>query len=952
MECPNDETLTQLVEGGLTPERAAEVGAHTESCSACRHTVIALVRVRSSKGNSAPATPGELDDDLPIPLGSTLGRYQVRRFVGAGAMGLVFEAEDPALKRRVALKVMRSTRSESAQALLQHEAVVMARLSHRNVAAVLDVGRFGQRAWVAMEFIDGLTLRAWLSAERRDAQAVRRVLLEAGRGLQAAHAAGVLHRDFKPDNVLVEKTTGRAVVTDFGLAVVGAPVALAVVGTPAYMPPEARKGEGDARGDQFSFCVTAVEALTGQRPFDQQHVDERVLAQVPASLRGVLRRGLEADPGQRWPSLEPVLTALGPPRRERWVFAASALLAVITVGAIGLNSWRAQHACDDAASGLAGVWSPAEKSKLEQQIRASGLSFSATSASVLIGELDRWAARWTASANEACQATLQKHTQSDTMLDLRRGCLGDRLTELRALLVALEAAPPKEARVEQVQANLPDLDACDDSRALLSLTPPPSSQAQRALVEKLRAELATVSALRVTGEGETARRQFDAILSTALDAGYRPLEADVLVEAGSLALDAEDFEASTARLQEALVAAEAGGHVRAAARGWIVRALVDGVKRGHVAEGHHAASMAAAASERLGRPLQLEADLATNLGTLLADEGKHAEARAQYEAALEKYRQLDASPLVLSQALNAIGAEVRSLGDVEGALEWHRQALELVTARYSAHHPATVPVMINLGNVHLEAGRLATAVEWYEKAQAVLLESYGPDSLELASVRSNLGGTLLRQGKLEQAEPLLREALATVTKRRGEDSSGRLAPLNNLAILLRFAGKLPEAGELLEDALRVSRKVYGETNEQVANALINLGDVQLAKHDYAASVRSYEDAIAITEKTSGPEHPNLADCWGGLAFPLLEQREWARALAATEKAQAIYAKHPGQPYVEAIVHVAHARALYEVTPARRAEARAEAKAARSAMEGVGAQPEELAEVDRWLDQHR
>jgi serine/threonine protein kinase len=161
----------------------------------------------------------------------------VRRFVGAGAMGLVFEGEDPALQRRVALKVMRSTRSEDAQALLQREAVVMAQLSHRNVATVFDVGVFSGRAWVAMEFIEGTTLRAWLSAAPRDVPSVRKVLREAGAGLQAAHAAGVLHRDFKPDNVLVERGTERVVVADFGLSTAGS---RALVGTPAYMAPEVR----------------------------------------------------------------------------------------------------------------------------------------------------------------------------------------------------------------------------------------------------------------------------------------------------------------------------------------------------------------------------------------------------------------------------------------------------------------------------------------------------------------------------------------------------------------------------------------------------------------------------------------------------------------------------------------------------------------------------------------
>lgn len=945
MECPDDETLAQLVDGALAQARAAEVGAHTESCVSCRRVITTLVKLRTFE--SPGAVEGDVDD-APLALGSSLGRYVVRRFVGAGAMGLVFEGEDPALKRRVALKVMRSARSEQPQSLLQREAVVMAKLSHRNVATVLDVGLVAGRAWVAMEFIEGQTLRAWLT-ERRDARSVRRVLREAGAGLLAAHAAGVLHRDFKPDNVLVERGTERVVVTDFGLSDVSA---TARVGTPAYMAPEALTGQVDARADQFSFCVMAVEALTGRRPFDTGVVDERLLAQVPAPLRAPLRRGLELEPSKRWPSLEPVLEALAPPRRERAMFAGALALTAVALGVVGVQVWRAQHACDDAAADVNGVWSLAAREQLLRHARDSGLSFAGVSANVLAGEFDAWRARWASSAVDACEATVKRHVQSDAMMDLRRGCLSDRLAELRALVAALESEPFTEQRLEHVQRVLPDLDACDDTDALLTMVTPPGSPALRATVAQIRGELATVSALRVTGEEAKAQQQLQPLLAAALDAGYRPLEADVLAEAGALALELEDYDESSARLQQALVAAEAGGHVRATARAWTVRTLLDGVKRGQVAEGHHAAKMAAAASERLGRPVLLEAELATNLGTLFSDEGQHAEARAQYEAALEKYRALNAEPLVLSQALNAVGAQVRALGDFEGALRWHQQALELVTARYSPTHPATAPVMINLGNVHLAAGRLPQALAWFEKAQAVLLESYGPDSLELADARSNLGATLLRLGKLEEAEPLLRKALGTVTARLGEDSSARLATLNNLAILLRYTGKTDEAAELLQAALRISRKVYGDANEQVANALINLGDVQLARRDFEGSVKTYEDAIVVTEKTSGPDHPNLADCWGGLAFPLLEQKNFQRALEATDKAQAIYAKHPGQPYAENLVHVAHARALYEQVPARRAEARAEAKAAREALVGIGAQPEELAEVDRWLATHR
>ena len=285
--CPDEDQLTRLADGVLPPDEAAALGAHTESCASCRRLVGLLVKLKSSKRELSTTLPSA-DTAPAIKLGTELGRYVTRRFVGAGAMGVVFEAEDPALQRRVAIKVMRSARSATAQELLKREAQVMAQLSHRNVATVFDVGVVDERSWVAMEFIEGPTPRSWLQSEPRSEQAILARILEAGSGLAAAHKAGVIHRDFKPDNVLVETSSARVVVTDFGLSAGSGEGSLAtpsgsIVGTPAYMAPEQRLGNADAASDQFAFCISAVEAFTGRRPFDTGRLDAQILAQVPGA---------------------------------------------------------------------------------------------------------------------------------------------------------------------------------------------------------------------------------------------------------------------------------------------------------------------------------------------------------------------------------------------------------------------------------------------------------------------------------------------------------------------------------------------------------------------------------------------------------------------------------------------------------------------------------------------
>ncbi|MEM6994111.1 MAG: serine/threonine-protein kinase, partial [Myxococcota bacterium] len=231
-----------------------------------------------------------------LELGRVFGRYVVLQHIGAGGAGTVYAAYDPELNRKVALKVLNDERPRSRQRLMR-EAQAIAKVTHPNIVAVHDVGTHQGRVYIAMEFVDGFTLRRWLAVKTRPWQDVLDKLNAAGEGLAAAHDAGLVHRDFKPDNVLVDRA-GRVVVLDFGLArrastagdsrqseedqqidamlrtprhtpldinITGAG---ALMGTPAYMAPEQHlRQRVDARTDQFSFCVVFWEALYGERPF-------------------------------------------------------------------------------------------------------------------------------------------------------------------------------------------------------------------------------------------------------------------------------------------------------------------------------------------------------------------------------------------------------------------------------------------------------------------------------------------------------------------------------------------------------------------------------------------------------------------------------------------------------------------------------------------------------------
>jgi serine/threonine protein kinase len=342
--CIAENTLGELVEGRLGEPKVADVNAHLAQCSDCR----ALVETaqQSSAGDRA-------SDGTRLDAGARVGRYVILELVGAGAMGAVYAAHDPDLDRRVALKLLRpGSCDEELRARLLREAKAMARLSHAHVITVHDVGTYGAQLFVAMELVGGGTLRAWLARERRSWRETLDVVVRAGRGLACAHDAGLVHRDFKPDNVLVG-ADGRVRVTDFGLARAVREDALeraaaeaprqdaldatltrtgTLVGTPAYMAPEQLAGEpADARADMFGFSVALYEALYGERPFDGATVmalrastrsgsvrPAPTGSEVPSRVRRTLLIGLRPRPDDRFASMTEFLDALEGAARPLW----------------------------------------------------------------------------------------------------------------------------------------------------------------------------------------------------------------------------------------------------------------------------------------------------------------------------------------------------------------------------------------------------------------------------------------------------------------------------------------------------------------------------------------------------------------------------------------------------------------------------------------------------------
>ena len=278
--------------------------------------------------------PPEPVDELPPE--TLVDRYQIEYRLGAGGMGVVYAARDIHLGRLVAIKLV-GPRIESAsgQARLVREAQAMAKLRHPNLAVVHDIGASADRLFVVMELVDGGTLADWQKDRPRTWREIIGVYLQAARGLAAAHAAGFIHRDFKPENVLVG-TDGIARVSDFGVAALRGEEESAIVGTPGYIAPEIlRREAADERADQFSFCVALYAALYGVRPLAGELGAPR--RAVPRWLLRIITRGLAADPSERWPTLDALVAAIerrASRRRVRLLAVAAALVACVAVIAL------------------------------------------------------------------------------------------------------------------------------------------------------------------------------------------------------------------------------------------------------------------------------------------------------------------------------------------------------------------------------------------------------------------------------------------------------------------------------------------------------------------------------------------------------------------------------------------------------------------------------------------
>jgi hypothetical protein len=828
-----------------------------------------------------------------------VGRYVVLEPVGAGGMGVVYAAYDPKLDRKVALKLVRPDRggaqpADVRQLRLLREAQALARLAHPNVVSVHDTGSFLDQVFLAMEFVDGGTVRDWLRASPRTWRETLHLFLQAGRGLAAAHAAGLVHRDFKPDNVLIGRD-GRVKVTDFGLAAdAPAPAPLPAVGstgvglvpgTPGYQAPEVLAGgPADARGDQFAFCVSLHEALYGVRPSGDGPPRD---TKVPAWVRRVLLRGLSAATGERYPSMDALLHELGRDpgavRTRRLAVAAGAVAVLAAVGYSPYQRWREQRACAWQAS-PAGLWSDTDARAAATAFSALGRPFAAEAWERTRPVLDAYAAAWSEQVRDNCEATRVRGEQPEAQRQQRGACLERRRDELRAL-VDLLARADEEVVGNAVRAakSLSPIAQCGP---LPQAAPEPRETADAAGAE-LRAEAARLKVLSSAGryaQGVEAAKALVAKLPPG-----SALHAEALLWLGMLQASAGDAGAAEKSLHEALLLAERTAQRELEASARIQLVSVVGGQQDRFEEARRHVRHAEAVLASLNHPAPLERELATQASRILWRAGRHAEALKKLEENLERQKaELGPEHLEVAQTLSLMSTVQKELSEFQKAHETAKQSLEVLEKQLGPEHPQVAAALHTLGTSAHSLDDLASARALLERALAAREKSLGPEHPLTAASANNLAVVKMTLGEYEPARQLLARALAIHERASGPEHAEVARTLNALGVLAFMLHEDEAALGYYQRSLAIKEKALGAQHPSLSIAICNIG---VLLHRMGRDTEAWEwhrRALDLRLKAFGEKHNLVAFSLTQMGQVLHAQGKLAEAWAHHRKAEAIY----------------------------------------------------------------
>ena len=869
--------------------------------------------------------------------GAPIGRYIVLERLGEGGMGVVYSAYDPELDRKVAIKLLQGNADGSHsvggdQAWLLREAQALARLSHPNVVAVHDVGTLpGHRVFVAMEQVDGQTLRRWYKEKPRTVGEVLHVMIAAGHGLAAAHAAGLVHRDFKPDNVLVGNDE-RVRVMDFGLArlrptasvdVDTGPVprpsdlqidsksplseeltaAGAVIGTPAYMAPEVFQGaRADALTDQFAFGVTLFEALYRTRPFVKEQLMSAHLKppqpslpesrRVPARIERAVLRAISIDPKQRFASMDELLTELGRvAKRETRVALIVGATALVALGAGGFYFGIVRHdsePCQAIDERLAGVWDPGTKEKVRAGFRATKRSYADKAFAQLEASLDKYAADWTKTATESCRATRVRGEQSEDVLSLRTVCLDERLHELRTLAQALtDPHPLLLDKADKIGSELQPIEMCSNI-ALLRAPDQPAPE-HRAKVAELGKQIAEARAQVIAGRFLPALVAAGKIEKEAQQINYGSYVSESAFLRGTALMATGNAQDSVDAFRTAVSAGIRSRRDDIVMSASLSNAMSVAEALGKPPEARLWYQLGVTAAQRMGGERIHEIRLNMVLGLIEALSGNHEAAITAHERSfLAAQRDFGKDNSALWHYEILFATTLTKAQHYARAAPHFEHALTLREKVVGTDHPEVALVLSNLGACYRAMGENKKARAAFERSLGMREKLFGKQSPLLVPTLVNFAEYLATNEKQPLvAMPLIERAHKLAKGLPGEEHPSYHETATTYAQVLGLAGRVAEARKLSDEVMAIETRVKSITLPTTQSARAEL---EADEQQWAEAVKFAEAAIAGFEQAGGVENSELPRPLTALARAKIGLKDPPAAKAALERAIAIGTK--------------------------------------------------------------
>jgi tetratricopeptide (TPR) repeat protein len=909
-----------------------------------------------------------------------LGRFEVTGLLGEGGMGVVYAARDPDLDRLIAIKLIRRLTPHQSVRLLR-EAQALARLQHPNVVAVHEVGRHGDEVFVAMELVDGVSVDRLEPPPARWQDAVR-LFVQAGRGLAAAHAKGLVHRDIKPHNLLVDRE-GRVRVADFGLvrlvsgattepdpaaathavdpeaatidgegtlppgadprgqdgalgAVLTAPDAF--LGTPRYMAPEqhARRA-ATAASDQFSFCVALWETIFGEHPFAAETAGgngERAPVRpgrAPRWLVAALDRGLALAPSRRHASMTALVDLLEhtPARRRRIAIAAAVVpvvAAAITVGVLARGG-AAGRACGNAGAPIDAVWTKDARVALAAAFAAAS-PFGAEAAARVTDRLDAYATRWRDARVEACRAT-----RAPELVDRQNRCLDDELAEVRGVVDALvHADRAMVGRAADAIAGLPSPQRCGTQLAQIMPDPDDPRAAE------IRRDLATLGAMFTRGEQAEGRKLLAELLPRADALGHPGLRARVLARYTRYGEDGSPE--MKAALEQALVDARRAGDrdVEATALSFMLREamLQTDVK---TIEALLPIARAAASADHVTNNTAITFEFNAAHAYRALGQTENALAACDRLAAIEAPPKTNAADCRCSMLVSA-----RESGAAEDAC---RAAVAATEAEVGPHHRDTAGALDALAAVMRQLGKHAEALPLRLRARAILDVTEPPDGFWILHSDHQLGQAYASLGRHAEARAAIEHSIG-VRRKRGDGPSRAFAlDLSLLAETLLAAGETDAALAQMDEAVAMHERIVGAEHPQQVEMVAYRAETYYQAGRWEVAAEGYARCAEAARTAFGEDHMLVAACTGAVACALVELGRAEEALGFADRALALLVTIETDPIYTATTRLARGRAL--VALGKRRDGIAEIEAAAAALRAIGEPAtHEVARADRAL----